>query len=217
MAAQPQLNPLGQAGGARLASRVLPMCDGEACGDAAGHFAGPVSEGDETPRRLLAIIDGLGHGLEAAKAAQAAMDTLHMRAADPALPLDELLNRLDARLTPTRGAAIGLVRLDGLQLQHAGIGNTRTLHLRGGLIARLPSQNGIVGGGQALRVAVNTLTLQAGDGLLMFTDGLDERLQLPLVLPEWRRDPDTLCQHLLARWRQGRDDAGVLAFFLDLP
>lgn len=201
----------------RLAHHVVALNSGEPSGDAAGCFdtSGTEVQGlfavgaAEPPERplLLAIIDGLGHGPLAAAAAQAALDTL---AAQPDLPLAELFSRLDARLASTRGAAIGLVQLQGLQMRHAGIGNTRAVCLRGREQTRLPSQNGIVGGGQALCVSINERQLQRGDWLLLFTDGINEHLQLPVQLPEWERSPDILCQHVLARWRAAADDAGVL-------
>lgn len=191
----------------RVGQRLLPLRAGDACGDAAACFELPAAA-DGTPRCLVAIIDGLGHGSEAALAAQAALATL---AAAPELPLADLYTRLNARLLDTRGAAVGLARIDGLRLRHAGIGNTRALRLRGSTATRLPSCNGIVGGGLPLRVTVTELSLAPGDWLILFTDGLNEALQLPVQLPEWQRDPVTLCDHLLAHWRNPRDDAGVLA------
>jgi len=69
----------------------------------------------------------------------------------------------------------------------------------------------VVGGGFAQPVAVQVLDLEPGDWLLMFSDGLDERMELPAPLPEWQRDPALLCAHLARQWRLGADDIGVLA------
>ncbi len=210
MAAPAGLSAVASAAAVRVACRWMPMHEGEPCGDSVGHFVwpGPCA----APQHLLAIIDGLGHGPEAAIAAQAAMDLL---AAHASLPLADLFARLDARLVGTRGAAIGLVQLHGHHLRHAGVGNTRALHRRGDAVARLPSQNGIVGGGAPARLAVNELDLERGDWLLLYTDGIQESVHLPVELPEWRRDPATLCQHVLTHWHGGRDDAGVLALWVE--
>lgn len=186
------------------------MQEGEACGDATASFE-LEGEPGSAPARLLAIVDGLGHGAEAALASSAALALL---AEEPALPLAELFARLDARLAGTRGAAVGLVRVAGRRMSHLGVGNTRVLRLRGTQATRLPSCNGIVGGGLPARLPVNELDLESGDWLLMFSDGLQEMLQLPVRLPEWERDPATLCAHLLRHWRAGRDDAGVLVMLL---
>ncbi len=197
------MSPLGQ-----LASRVDSMRADEPCGDAAACFALPREVG-AAAADLLVIVDGLGHGAEAALAAATALAIIGEQ---PALPLPALLARLETGLLGTRGAAIGLARVEGLHLQYAGIGNTRALCWRGARLLRLSSQYGIVGGGLALHVEVAEMALQDGDWLLLYTDGIEEMLKLPLRLPEWQRDPVLLCEHLLAHWRAPRDDAGVLVY-----
>ncbi|MDP4300447.1 SpoIIE family protein phosphatase [Leptothrix discophora] len=182
----------------------------EPCGDAVGCWLADGTAGLDASGSadgLLAVIDGLGHGREAAQAAQVALQTI---GAAPELPMPELFVRLDRALFATRGAAIGLLRIDGQRLHHAGVGNTRLLHWRASGLVRLNSQNGIVGGGLPTQVVETEHPLQAGDWLLLFTDGLDERVRLPLRLPEWQRDPAILCQHLMKHARAGRDDAGVM-------
>ncbi len=196
--------------GIRRAHLLQAIEPDEPCGDAVGWWPadGQPDDGSTTcADGLLAVIDGLGHGREAAQAAQAALQSI---GAEPDLPLPELFVRLDLALLATRGAAIGLLRIDGPRLLHAGVGNTRLLHWRASGLVRLNSQNGIVGGGLPSPVVETVHPLQAGDWLLLFTDGLDERVRLPLRLPEWQRDPAMLCQHLMQHARVGRDDAGVM-------
>lgn len=193
---------------ARVAQLCLPLHGDEPCGDAAAVFALEAATGDV----LLVLVDGLGHGPEAAHAAQA---TLAAVASRTALPLPQLMADMDACLRDTRGAAVGLMRVQttpqGRNLAYAGVGNTRALRWRGTSLHRLPSQYGVVGGGLSRPVAVQSLDLAPGDWVLMFSDGLDERLTLPAPLPEWQRDPALLCAHLARQWRQGVDDIGVLA------
>ena len=195
-------------GPAHVATLCLPLHAEEPCGDAAMAFALDGAPVDA----LLLLADGLGHGPHAAQAAQAAVATV---AAHPTMPLPELMLTLDDALRHTRGAAIGLMRVEatpqGGRLAFVGVGNTRALRWRGAALQRLASQYGVVGGGVARPVAVQTLDLLPGDWVLMFSDGLDERLELPAPLPEWQRDPGLLCAHLARRWRQGADDIGVLA------
>lgn len=199
----------------RLAWRCVPLNAGEPCGDAVVHHALATPAG---PGLLLAIVDGLGHGAPAAQAAAAALGVI---GAAPELPLPALLARLDDALAATRGAAVGLARVEpadgGWRLSHAGIGNTRLLRWRAPSMLRLSSQYGIVGGGLPRSADVTRLDLLPGDWLLLFSDGLDEMLSLSTCLPEWTRDPATLCAHLLARWRGPADDAGVLVLQLGAP
>jgi len=191
--------------GPQVAMQVRALAAESACGDATGHWLAQPSQGVTT--HLLAIIDGLGHGQEACDAAQTALAFI---GAHTAWPLPDLLQGLDEALKASRGAAIGLVRLGSDRLEHVGVGNTRTLCWRGKQRLHLPSQPGIVGSGLRGPIQWTRMALQPDDWLILFTDGIHERAQLPLRLPEWQRDPQTLCQHLLTQWRDARDDAGVL-------
>lgn len=196
--------------------------DGETtCGDAVAAVPVVGSTG-----QWLVVIDGLGHGPAAALAAQRALAGVRAAATPAQTTADPvyLLQQLDSQLAGTRGAAVGLAWLQGGQLRYAAVGNTRLLRWRQGAVLRLPSRYGIVGDGslaaQAAAAAPGenaamTLDLLPGDWLLLFTDGLDERLHFDLLLPEWQRDPQRLCQHLMAAWRQPRDDAAVLVARVD--
>src|SRR5581483_8982625 len=70
----------------------------------------------------IAVIDGVGHGPEAAAAAALAVDAL---AAHPALGPEESLRLCHGALVGSRGAAISIAHLDPVagQLSFAGIGN----------------------------------------------------------------------------------------------
>ena len=197
------------------ASLSRPITGEAACGDVVSvvKTVPPAPDG-----HWLAVIDGLGHGPDAALAAQSARDLLDLSADQPGLAghPDRVLLKLDGALAGTRGAAIGLVWVTPDRLRHAGVGNTRALRWRAGHTLRLPSSYGIVGDGQlgaghgSRRVTVTDLDLQPGDCLLLFTDGLDESLTIGVMLPEWVREPTRLCQHLLSQGHPARDDAAVL-------
>lgn len=203
-----------------LAASLSQAAPGEAaCGDIVASVPRQVPDG-EPAARWLVVIDGLGHGPLAAQAAEAALAVVQADAATPGADGSpwRLLRRLDGALRSTRGAAVGLAHLQAGQLRHAGVGNTRGLRWRDGQALRLASRYGIVGDGDAgsgptdehrPEPPESTLDLQPGDWLLLFTDGLDERLHLPAMLPAWQREPQRLCQHLMTRWRTPRDDAAL--------
>jgi hypothetical protein len=193
---------------------------GEAdCGDIVAVLPADGHAGaDATGGRWLLVIDGLGHGTPAALAARQALAAAEAALADGRCSGDPvaLLGLLDAALVGSRGAAVGAAWLAGGRLLHAGVGNTRALRWRAGQALRLPSRYGIVGEGRLAAApqavpAAQALDLLPGDWLLLFTDGLDERLSIDVMLPEWQDEPVRLCDHLLARWRNPRDDAAVLA------
>lgn len=198
----------------RLGTLCVPLHADEPCGDAAV----AITNAHAPDRPLLMMVDGLGHGPEAALAAARAVSFATENAT---WPLPRLLHALDGALQGSRGAAVGVARIQndaqGLSLRFAGVGNTRALRWRAGAMQRLPSQYGIVGGGFSAPVAEHTVSLAPGDWVLMFSDGLNERIELPVLLPEWQRDPALLCAHLMKHWRQGADDIGVLACHLACP
>ena len=186
------------------------MIEGEPCGDAAARW---VWTGAERAGEMLAIVDGLGHGVHAARAADTAIALIGqalLAAQPPSLP--SLLRRLDDALADTRGVALGVAWIEGARMLYAAVGNTRAARWRGSQLSRLPSEYGIVGGRLARDVVPQALDIAEGDMVLMWTDGVDEMIDLTVRLPEWEREPALLCDHLLAQFARTRDDAGVLVW-----
>jgi phosphoserine phosphatase RsbX len=124
---------------------------------------------------LVAVIDGLGHGEEAAEAALAAARILE---ATPGDSVDALLERCHQGLRQTRGAVMSLASIDsrGSTLEWAGVGNVEAVLVRADTSAQpsrdaLTTPGGIVGyqlpGIRSKRIAV-----QPGDLLMLWTDGV---------------------------------------------
>ena len=165
------------------------------CGDAAA-----VSE---DPRRaVIAVIDGLGHGPEAHKAAEEARTCILEHADEQP---GALMQRCHLALRSTRGAVIGLARLEASgRGVFSGVGNI-------GLVARsesaihVISHAGIVG--QRVRKIVECEFRWApGDLLCLFSDGLTSKLSLEEVDAA---DPERAARALLERYGRGNDDATV--------
>lgn len=74
------------------------------------------------PRTLLAVIDGLGHGTQARKAAAVAEAYLH---ANHRKPIQQMPAELHSALHSTRGAVAGIARIDEAanKLSFIGVGN----------------------------------------------------------------------------------------------
>ena len=142
-----------------------PAPDERVCGDRAA----VVSRGGRT---LIVVVDGLGHGEEAARAADAAVAALDDGAGGDALTA---LGRCHEALRETRGAAVSAAAFDPREgtLTWAGVGNVegRLVRAGRGLTESLLTLGGIVGRNLPPLRAMS-VPVERGDMLLLATDGL---------------------------------------------
>jgi phosphoserine phosphatase RsbX len=125
---------------------------------------------------LLAGIDGLGHGDEAAHAAFKAAEVLRE---SPGRDLVLLVARCHAALKGTRGAAISLafVSPSDSGVTWLGVGNVEGRVLSGDPSATRPKGSLLLGNGvpghELPPVRAATLELRTGDVLVLATDGVE--------------------------------------------
>ena len=159
---------------------------------------------------LLAIIDGLGHGSEAAMAATAAESILR---AEPKEPVISLVRHCHESLRLTRGVVMSLVSVDtshGL-MTWLGVGNARGILLRSGLYGNQSREElllraGVIGGQiPALQAAV--LPVSYGDTLFLVTDGICGEFAHELMRSE---APQRTAEIILSKHAKRDDDALVL-------
>lgn len=159
---------------------------------------------------LVAAIDGIGHGAEAANAAKAAIDVLKNGVGEPIIPLVAACHE---RLRATRGVVLSLASVDvkhGL-MTWLGVGNVQgvlvrndkkpnsqeTLLLRGGVVGdHLPQ----------LQAAV--LPVTQGDLLVFATDGVRTDFIRTLSAME---NPQRAAERIMKNFCSQSDDALVLA------
>jgi serine phosphatase RsbU (regulator of sigma subunit) len=174
------------------------------CGDRCGWWI--------TPERIvMAVADGLGHGPEAAYAADLALASI---GAGLERPFDEIFSACDTRLRDTRGVALAVASIDKScrTITMASVGNIRVVLLKTNKDCRLGGTRGIVGGGFE-HLTPETMALSSGDVLAMFSDGVDEfpALREALVKPATARLADQ-AQGVLDDWARADDDAAVLLY-----
>lgn len=160
---------------------------------------------------MVGLVDGLGHGAEAATAAQAAVDTV---AAFSHEPLTSLFERCHRALLGTRGVVMSLASLTipAAILTWVGVGNVEGLLMRADPSAvparvSIPLRGGVVGYRlPELRAA--TIPLSPGDLLVLASDGISPDFD---VGRERHRHPQHVAEGILARAAKPEDDALVLA------
>ena len=156
----------------------------------------------------LMMVDGLGHGPDAAKAAAAALATLAQR---PGLRPAQQVEACHIALRPTRGAALAAALYDpvGGQLYFAGVGNIGACIVDGGPRRQLVSHNGIVGHNMR-KVQEFTVPCGAGALVILASDGVSTQWDLAPYAGLTACDPAIIAAVLLRDFARGRDDASVL-------
>jgi phosphoserine phosphatase RsbX len=159
---------------------------------------------------LVALIDGLGHGVEAAVAANEAARVLRERAGEP---LPELLQACHEALRRTRGAVMSLACFDGRRssMAWAGVGNVEGFLLRASGAAQPPRESiglrGGVIGFQLPSLRASVLPVSAGDTLVLATDGIRSGFAADL---DARGTPQQIAEAIFRRHARGSDDALVV-------
>ena len=158
---------------------------------------------------LLATIDGLGHGPEAALAARRAAEILRAHAA---LPVKELIERCHEGLRKTRGAVMSVASLDtrSSTIDWCGVGNVECVLLSADQGASpscqaLSTRGGVVGY-RLPPLKSSTISVSAGDVLIFATDGIRSGFVDSIDV---EREVQVTADAVLAQWTRGSDDALV--------
>ena len=159
---------------------------------------------------LIAAIDGIGHGAEAASAARVAIAVLKNGVGEPIIPL---VFACHEKLRSTRGVVLSLASVDvkhGL-MTWLGVGNVQGVLVRAdkkaGLQETLLLRGGVVGDHlPQLQAAV--LPVTQGDLLVFATDGVRADFVRTLSALE---NPQRAAERILKSFCNRSDDALVLA------
>ena len=159
---------------------------------------------------LVAVVDGLGHGQEAASAAHAAVGALDRYAREP---LSDLVRRAHEALVGLRGVVLGLAYLDpqAATMTWLGVGNVGGILLRADAGSR-PARVSLVAsagfiGGELPHPTTRSVPLALGDTVILFSDGVKDGFADALVLSS---SPQQIADAVIARHSKGNDDALVL-------
>jgi negative regulator of sigma-B (phosphoserine phosphatase) len=159
---------------------------------------------------LVAAIDGLGHGDDAADASAAAAVVL---AEDPSREPGQLIEACHRALTGTRGAVMTLAwfDLDAGRLSWTGVGNVEGRLVRAASGLRAPTEGALTKGGvvgyNLPSVRVTGTALEDGDVMVLATDGIDSGFASAIMAggpAQWIAD------RILAAHGKAGDDALVV-------
>jgi hypothetical protein len=152
---------------------------------------------------LAAVIDGLGHGYESWVAAEKAVEVIR---ANSDRSVSEIVSRCHQELRTTRGAAVGVLKVEGSGTgEFCGVGNIEVQALNG----QAPSVfclAGIVG--HNMRTSkVMPIQMKQGDIYCLMSDGVSTRGNLKSCLPG---APVSVARRIVEQWGRAHDDATAL-------
>lgn len=202
-------------------TRVGSCIDWAVCGrplpgeGVSGDVAISVAGADQT---VMAVIDGLGHGPEAAAAAECARDVI---AVHPEEPPAVLLQLCHAALMHTRGVTMTVAAIDcgAHEIRWVGVGNVRAKLVRlvegpeVQLVTRALLYSGTVGYTMP-DVRVSSVALLPDDLVLMATDGIGADFFTDVAIGQ---PVDRIAASILERHGKPSDDALVAVARVAVP
>lgn len=159
--------------------------------------------------RTLLMIDGSGHGLEAERAAECATRLFREHFEDAC---EQLMERLHRALSPTRGGAVAIARIDeaARTVRYVGVGNISGILVADGSVRHMVSHNGTAGY-IAPRIREFTYAFTTDPLVILHSDGVTTRWDLGAYPGLAMQHPSLIAGVLLRDHRRGRDDATVAA------
>ena len=170
---------------------------------------------------LCGVIDGLGHGREACRAALSATQYVQTHYD---LPMDQLFKGVQYACMATRGVVMGAVRFDkeytggDLIMSHASVGNieTRKINQNGISGSDMIICRGILGTGTPNPV-ITTHQVHEGTVVVLFSDGIS---------PHWKKEEGDIlrsipasdgARYLLRHYWLENDDATAMVIKMAEP
>jgi serine/threonine protein phosphatase PrpC len=159
---------------------------------------------------LMAVVDGLGHGCEAAQASKIATATLDTYAHEPIIPL---VMRCHEALKGTRGVVMSIASFNSLDktMIWLGVGNVEGILLRKDVNA-VPSRKSLLLRGGVLGYQLpplkeSVIPVLVGDTLIFATDGIRSGFDKEIKLSD---KPQQIADSIMAQFNRGTDDALML-------
>jgi len=157
------------------------------------------------------VIDGAGHGPQAALASQIARESLE---ASADRPLVESLKMCHEVLLGTRGAVISLLQVKENSIEFAGVGNVEGRLFGAERVVYFAPDRGLLG---VMVPAVRPQEMQLPPrwSIVMFTDGVNQRFANVLDPLGEESDPQAYVDQVVVAWGSPSDDSTLLLLLPD--
>jgi hypothetical protein len=159
---------------------------------------------------MVAAIDGIGHGQEAARAADRAATILTKHAQESMIGL---VKRCHDQLRETRGVVLSLAVINEVEgdLTWMGVGNVEGVVVRAAASANPRKESLLLRGGvvghQLPSLYASIIPIARGDTLILVTDGVHSNFADSVNVTD---RPQLIADRIIAEYSRGSDDALVL-------
>ena len=159
---------------------------------------------------MVATIDGIGHGQEAARAADRASTILTKYAQESMIGL---VKRCHDQLRETRGVVLSLAVINEVEgdLTWMGVGNVEGVVVRAAASANPRKESLLLRGGvvghQLPSLYASIIPIARGDTLILVTDGVHSNFADSVNVTD---RPQLSADRIIAEYSKGSDDALVL-------
>jgi len=164
-------------------------------------------------RCIFAVIDGLGHGIEANSssklAAEIINDNIHK-------PIQDILSSVNKGLVCTRGVVAGIIIIDTLkkEFEYSAVGNIEFRYILNGTTERFIHTNGFLGAYSNNKIKVHKKTYEKDAIITMCTDGIINKWDFP-YLDTHLNNPAVPANSILKNFGKDTDDATILVAVLN--
>jgi serine/threonine protein phosphatase PrpC len=159
---------------------------------------------------VVGICDGLGHGPQARAASLAIIEEFHRSWRSAPADILEACHRAAGG---TRGAVMAVARVEEATgaVEVASVGNVSCDFVRPRATRRVDGSSFVLGTPQRpLKITRHQATLQPGEALMVFTDGITARASIDDDLALLRQHPIVVAREVVQRFGRDHDDALVL-------
>jgi hypothetical protein len=155
---------------------------------------------------LLAVVDGIGHGPEATRAAELAVNALRQRPGDSVLAL---IKRCHIALQQTRGVVLTVASFNkpDRTVTWGGVGNVEGLLVHSDSVQEHALLRGGTVGASLPPLYAGVIPVHRGDLLILASDGIRSEYDRDLPI---KGSPQWIADHVLGKYFKGTDDACVL-------